>query len=99
MWITHSSDSGPQRSGPIGTITTLTPVCGHSSQRISTSGSCAQRREVRADVQRRGLGQHAQTLVLHADLARDTSPAVSADQVSRADRVLAPGVVIADLGA
>ncbi len=43
MWITHSSEAGPQRSGPIGTITTLTPLCGESIQRISTSGSRAQR--------------------------------------------------------
>jgi hypothetical protein len=41
MWTTHSSERGPQRSGPMGTMTTLTPRCGEISQRMSTSSSRA----------------------------------------------------------
>ena len=37
----HSSLSGPQWSGPIGTSTAISPMAGHQIQRISTSGSRA----------------------------------------------------------
>ena len=41
--MTHSSESGPHRSGPIGTIATSAPACGEKIHRMSTSGSLAQR--------------------------------------------------------
>ena len=46
MWKTHSSEAGPQRSGPIGTRTPLAhdpPKSGLTSQRMRTSSSAAQR--------------------------------------------------------
>ena len=32
--MTHSSESGPQRVGPIGTITISVPACGEAIQRM-----------------------------------------------------------------
>src|SRR5271167_415401 len=49
-------------------------------------------------MQGRGLGEHAEPLVLDAYLARDQAPAVGAYQVPRADRVVAPAGVVADPG-
>ena len=40
-WKTHSSLSGPQWFGPMGTSTAISPIAGHQIQRINTSGSRA----------------------------------------------------------
>ena len=53
-------------------------------------------RQVRADVHRPRLRDHAEPVVLDADLLRDRAAAVAAEEVLRAHRVLAAVVEIAD---